>query len=198
MYFRATILRLFPVACAAVMLCASAVAHVPRAPVSQFGTDNAVTNSVDACGRNTRYALDILGRRARVTYPSGRAESFALDALGRMNAFTNSEGHVYRLAYDGQSRVISATNAAGEQVFRNFFVAQGLLQCVAVLHPRAVWREFVSWLRTVRPGVPPSECVVAISLRNTLPNFSRIPPKPKPTASRNSYATASIRAGPRG
>jgi RHS repeat-associated protein len=121
MYFRATILRLFPVACATVMLCASAVAHVPRAPVSQFGSLDAVTNSVDARGRSTRYALDILGRRARVTYPSGRAESFALDALGRMNAFTNSEGHVYRLAYDGQSRVIAATNAAGEQVFRNFF-----------------------------------------------------------------------------
>jgi RHS repeat-associated protein len=89
----------------------------------QTGYDalDAVTNSVDARGRNTRYALDILGRRTRVTYPSGRAESFALDALGRMNAFTNSEGHVYRLAYDGQSRVIAATNAAGEQVFRNYF-----------------------------------------------------------------------------
>ncbi|MBM4164383.1 MAG: hypothetical protein FJ222_08085 [Lentisphaerae bacterium] len=105
MYFRATIRRLFSVACATVMLCASAVAHVTRAPVPQFGSDNAVTNSVDARGRSTRYALDILGRRARVTYPSGRAESFALDALGRMTAFTNSEGHVYRLAYDGQSRM---------------------------------------------------------------------------------------------
>ncbi len=50
-------------------------------------------------------------------------------------------------------------------------VAQGLLQCVAVLHPRAVWRAFGSWLRTVRPGVPPSERVVALSLRNTLPQF---------------------------
>jgi RHS repeat-associated protein len=119
MYFRATIRRLFPVACAAVMLCAPAVAHVPRAPLPH--ALDAVTNSVDARGRSTRYALDILGRRARVTYPSGRAESFALDALGRMNAFTNSEGHVYRLAYDGQSRVIAATNAAGEQVFRNYF-----------------------------------------------------------------------------
>jgi len=36
MFFRATIRRLFPVACAAVMLIASAVAHVPRAPVPRI------------------------------------------------------------------------------------------------------------------------------------------------------------------
>jgi len=36
MFFRATIRRLFPVACTAVMLCASAVAHVPRAPVPRI------------------------------------------------------------------------------------------------------------------------------------------------------------------
>jgi hypothetical protein len=36
MFFRATIRRLFPVACATVMLCASAVAHVPRTPVPRI------------------------------------------------------------------------------------------------------------------------------------------------------------------
>lgn len=50
-------------------------------------------------------------------------------------------------------------------------VAQGLLQCLAVLQPRAVWGLFGSWLRTVRPGLPPSERVVALSLRNALPDF---------------------------
>ena len=50
-------------------------------------------------------------------------------------------------------------------------IAQGLLQCLAVLDPSAVWRRFGSWLRTVRHGLPPSERVVAISLRNALPEF---------------------------
>jgi len=36
MFFCATIRRLFPVACAAVMLIAPAVAHVPRAPVPRI------------------------------------------------------------------------------------------------------------------------------------------------------------------
>jgi hypothetical protein len=50
-------------------------------------------------------------------------------------------------------------------------VAQGILQCLAILQPRAVWGLFGSWLRTVRPGLPPSERVVALSLRNSLPDF---------------------------
>jgi hypothetical protein len=34
-----------------------------------------------------------------------------------------------------------------------------------------VWNSFGSWLRTVRPGIPPSELVVATALRQTLPEF---------------------------
>jgi hypothetical protein len=50
-------------------------------------------------------------------------------------------------------------------------VCQGLLQYLAVAFPHAVWNSFGSWLRTVRPGVPPSELVVAHALRHTLPEF---------------------------
>jgi nucleoside-diphosphate-sugar epimerase len=35
----------------------------------------------------------------------------------------------------------------------------------------AVWNSFGSWLRTIRPGVAPSELVVASALRQSLPNF---------------------------
>lgn len=50
-------------------------------------------------------------------------------------------------------------------------VAQGLLQYLAVVAPKLVWDSFGSWLRTIRPGIPPSELVVAIALRQTLPDF---------------------------
>ena len=50
-------------------------------------------------------------------------------------------------------------------------VAQGLLQSLAVLEPNAVWGGYGSWMRTRRPGVPPSERVVGLALRNTLPEF---------------------------
>jgi len=34
-----------------------------------------------------------------------------------------------------------------------------------------VWRSFGFWMRTLRPGLAPSELVTAIALRNTLPEF---------------------------
>jgi hypothetical protein len=50
-------------------------------------------------------------------------------------------------------------------------VCQGLLQYLAVANPQLVWNSFGSWLRTVRPGIPPSELVVATALRQRLPDF---------------------------
>ena len=50
-------------------------------------------------------------------------------------------------------------------------IAQGILQTLAILCTSAVWRHFGSWLRTVRPNILPSEFVVAIALRHSLPLF---------------------------
>jgi hypothetical protein len=50
-------------------------------------------------------------------------------------------------------------------------VCQGLLQYLAVAFPQLVWTSFGSWLRTIRPGIPPSELVVATALRQSLPEF---------------------------
>jgi hypothetical protein len=50
-------------------------------------------------------------------------------------------------------------------------VCQGLLQYLAVAFPQSVWHAFGSWLRTIRPGIPPSELVVANALRQSMPEF---------------------------
>ena len=50
-------------------------------------------------------------------------------------------------------------------------ICQGLLQYLAVAYPELVWNSFGSWLRTIRPGIPPSELVVATALRQSLPEF---------------------------
>ena len=49
-------------------------------------------------------------------------------------------------------------------------IAQGLLQYLAIKHSREVWASFGSWLRTIRPGLCPSELVSA-ALRNALPEY---------------------------
>jgi hypothetical protein len=50
-------------------------------------------------------------------------------------------------------------------------IAQGIMLALATTVPEVVWRHFGSWLRTRRPGVCPSERVVATALRNSLPEF---------------------------
>jgi hypothetical protein len=50
-------------------------------------------------------------------------------------------------------------------------IAQGLLQMLSVLHSQTVWHCFGSWIRTIRPGIPPSEQVVGLALRHSLPEF---------------------------
>lgn len=50
-------------------------------------------------------------------------------------------------------------------------IAQGLLQTLALRCTATVWKRFGSWLRTIRPGILPSELVVAVALRHSLPLF---------------------------
>ena len=50
-------------------------------------------------------------------------------------------------------------------------IAQGLLIHLAVNHGTHVWTQFRSWLRTMDPTRPPSELVVAYTLRDSLPDF---------------------------
>ena len=54
---------------------------------------------------------------------------------------------------------------------------KALLQILSAMNPKLVWQSFGSWIRTVRPGLAPSEQVVAIALRNTFPEFLAIAAK---------------------
>jgi hypothetical protein len=50
-------------------------------------------------------------------------------------------------------------------------IAQGLLQVISMIATQLVWENFGSWIRTIRPGILPSEKIVMTALRNTLPKF---------------------------
>jgi hypothetical protein len=68
-------------------------------------------------------------------------------------------------------------NAVGRKIdayhrhIQTGLIAQGLLQYLASTFPKLVWSSFGSWIRTIRPGICPSEQVTAIALRHTLPEF---------------------------
>jgi hypothetical protein len=51
-------------------------------------------------------------------------------------------------------------------------IAQGLGQYLSSAFPALVWASFGSWLRTIRPEIPPSKLVVTTALRQCYRNFS--------------------------
>lgn len=72
---------------------------------------------------------------------------------------------------DAYRRAVRRKIAAYHRHIQLGLIAQGLLQILAAKAPKLVWLSFGSWLRTIRPRLAPSELVVAIALRNTLPEF---------------------------
>jgi hypothetical protein len=86
--------------------------------------------------------------------------------LGRKNRdqYLHRESLEYRNAIKRKTHAYHVFIQAG-------IICQGLLQYLAVVFPSLVWSSFASWLRTIRPGIPPSELVVANALRQCLPEF---------------------------
>ena len=84
--------------------------------------------------------------------------------------YRNGNQYLHRQPADYRSHVRRKIHAY--HVFIQAGVmAQGLLQYLAVVSPKLVWDSFGSWLRTIRPGIPPSEFVVANALRQPFPDF---------------------------
>jgi hypothetical protein len=82
----------------------------------------------------------------------------------------NGNQHLHRESLDYRNAIKRKIHAY--HVFiQAGIVCQGLLQYLSVAFPALVWNSFGSWLRTIRPGIPPSELVVANALRQTLPEF---------------------------
>ncbi len=82
----------------------------------------------------------------------------------------NGNQHLHRTSLDYRNDVKRKLHAYHVFVQAGI-ICQGLLQYLAVAYPQLVWNSFGSWLRTIRPGVPPSELVVATALRQSLPEF---------------------------
>jgi hypothetical protein len=80
------------------------------------------------------------------------------------NQYIHRASVAYRKAVERKLRAYHAYVQTG-------MIAQGMLQYLSMSCERLVWQHFGTWIRTVRPGVLPSEMIVSISLKNTLPEF---------------------------
>lgn len=83
---------------------------------------------------------------------------------GSGNQYLHRETEKYRQA-------VRCKIAAYHRYIQVGLIAQGLLQYLSATFPQLVWKNFGSWLRTIRLGIPPSEMVTAQALRNSFPEF---------------------------
>lgn len=90
----------------------------------------------------------------------------AMTPLSRVsgNQHLHMKSEKYRNAVRRKMRAYHCHMQAG-------IIAHGLLQYLSLTCSQLVWKSFGSWIRTIRPGILPSEMVVAIAMRNTVPEF---------------------------
>jgi hypothetical protein len=92
--------------------------------------------------------------------------------MATMESIKRNGGNQYLHHKDQAYRdAVRRKMAAYHRFMQLGLVAQGLMQVLATTVPDLVWCSFGSWLRTVRPGLCPSELVVAAAMRNSLPDF---------------------------
>jgi len=82
--------------------------------------------------------------------------------------FGNQYLHKKPLAYRDQ---VKRKIAAYHTHIQVGLLAQGIMQILSMTSHELVWKFFGSWIRTIRPGILPSEQIVMTALRNTLPAF---------------------------
>jgi hypothetical protein len=78
--------------------------------------------------------------------------------------------HLHRKSAQYRARVVRKMRAYHCFV-QVGLIAQGMLQYLSMTCEEQVWKHFGTWIRTIRPGVLPSEAVVSDALKNTLPDF---------------------------
>jgi hypothetical protein len=111
------------------------------------------------------------GFRQAVHTVGGYLYHFWMQGMKRLHR-GDGDQHLHRVSKDYRAGVRRKLGAYHAYV-QIGCIAQGLMIHLAMNHTSEVWASFQSWLRTIRPGVPPSELVVAHALRSSLPGFFR-------------------------
>lgn len=84
--------------------------------------------------------------------------------------YRKKKQHLHHEDEDYRNNVIRKMDAYHRYI-QVSLIAQGMLQYLSCKYPKLIWRSFGSWIRTIRPGILPSEMVTSICLRNIFPEF---------------------------
>jgi len=144
------------------------VIHPTRGRMTFLSTDVSLAALEVVRCYGVRFKIEVTFKHAVHTVGTWCYHFWMADMSPRPNRSGNQHVHHKSEVYRAHVRRKLAAYDCHLQVGT---IAQGLLQMLAILHAETVWRRFGSWLRTIRPGIAPSEWVVTLALRQCLPEF---------------------------
>jgi hypothetical protein len=115
-----------------------------------------------------RFRIEVSFKQALHTIGTYAYHFWMMDMVPRRRG--SGDQHLHRTDIDYR-RLVRRKMDAYHRCIQLGCIAQGLLQHLAINRRKRVWRHFRSWMRTMNPGAPPSEAVVAEALRGTLQEF---------------------------
>lgn len=115
-----------------------------------------------------RFRIEVSFKQALHTLGTYAYHFWMMDMIPRRRGAGNQ--YLHRTS-DDYRRLVRRKIDAYHRAIQLGCIAQGLLQHLALHRRREVWTHFRSWMRTMNPGAPPSEAVVAEALRGSLQDF---------------------------
>ena len=144
------------------------VIHPDRGQKILLATDRSLSGLQIIELYGVRFKIEVSFKQAIYTVGTYAYHFWMSDMTRRPRRSGNQYLHHKSSSYRDQVRRKIAAYHAHIQLG---VIAQGLLQVLALHCTATVWKRFGSWLRTIRPDILPSELVVAIALRHSLPVF---------------------------
>jgi hypothetical protein len=133
-----------------------AVVHPTRGKRLFISTDLTLLPEQILLMYSWRFKIEVCFRQA-VHVIGTFAYHFWMKTMKRIKKRSKDQ-YLHRTSDDYRSKVRQKLAAYGIHV-QIGMIAQGLLQYLACCHAGNVWQSFRGWIRTIRPGLPPSEFV---------------------------------------
>lgn len=145
-----------------------AVVHPSRGRILLLSTDLTLTASEVIALYSLRFKIEVSFKQSLHTLGAWAYHFWMKDMRpirrGHGDQYLHRQSYRYR-------RAVRRKLAAYHRHIQLGLLAQGILQCLAAVHPALVWHHFASWLRTRKSPHCPSAFVVALALRHNLPDF---------------------------